>query len=181
MRSININVELVYVTTSCCSLTQGIPRAQYDRCKRRGDEFYCCNCGAAQVFTTTENDKLKKQLKQTEDNLQRSKMQTSRALDQRNRVKRAHAKMRYRVKNGVCPCCNRSFESLWHHIRKEHPEFGDDKTLRQFREAYGMTQYDFAQEIGVDAGHISAFERDATVTQWAKDRIEAWMDDQYED
>ena len=137
------SVELVHVTTSCCSLTQGIPRSQYDRCKNRGTRFYCCNCGGTQVFLTTENAKLKKQLKQVEADLLRSKTQTDTVRAQRNRVKRAHDKMRYRVKNGVCPCCNRAFESLWNHIRKEHPEFGDDKTLRQFREAYGMTQFDF--------------------------------------
>ena len=86
--------------------------------------------------------------------------------------------MRDRVKNGVCPCCNRSFTSLWQHIKNEHPEFGESNTLKQFREAYGMTQHDFAQEMGVSNTHISAFERGARVPTWARDQIEAWMEAQ---
>ena len=33
-----------------------------------------------------------------------------------------------RVKNGVCPCCNRTFQNLMRHMETKHPEFVTDAT-----------------------------------------------------
>lgn len=32
-------------------------------------------------------------------------------------------KLRNRVSNGVCPCCNRTFQNLMRHMHTKHPEF----------------------------------------------------------
>jgi hypothetical protein len=31
--------------------------------------------------------------------------------------------IKHRVKNGVCPCCHRSFENLQRHMTTKHPDF----------------------------------------------------------
>lgn len=28
-----------------------------------------------------------------------------------------------RIRNGVCPCCNRSFKDVHRHMKSQHPEF----------------------------------------------------------
>ncbi len=37
--------------------------------------------------------------------------------------KAAKTRIKNRVKNGVCPCCNRTFTNLQRHMAGQHPEF----------------------------------------------------------
>lgn len=32
-----------------------------------------------------------------------------------------------RVKNGVCPCCNRSFQNLKRHMNTKHPNWSENE------------------------------------------------------
>jgi hypothetical protein len=34
-----------------------------------------------------------------------------------------NTKLRKRIKNGVCPCCTRSFTNLRRHLQTKHPEY----------------------------------------------------------
>lgn len=40
--------------------------------------------------------------------------------------KAAKTRLKNRVKNGVCPCCNRSFVNLQQHMATQHPAFGGE-------------------------------------------------------
>jgi DNA repair exonuclease SbcCD ATPase subunit len=33
--------------------------------------------------------------------------------------------LKARIKNGICPCCKRSFVQLARHMATKHPEYGD--------------------------------------------------------
>lgn len=44
------------------------------------------------------------------------KAAATRARNERDRILR-------RIKNGVCPCCNRSFQNVRRHMASQHPEF----------------------------------------------------------
>ena len=46
---------------------------------------------------------------------------TDRMLDETNRRMKAEKQLK-RVHNGVCPCCNRSFQNLQKHMKTKHPE-----------------------------------------------------------
>ena len=61
-------------------------------------------------------------------------------------VSKAHKRMRERVMNGVCPCCNRTFQNLREHMKSEHADFGTVQTLAALRQAFGMTQEAVAKE-----------------------------------
>lgn len=37
-------------------------------------------------------------------------------------------RMKNRVGNGVCPCCNRHFKNLQGHMKTKHPEFKDSES-----------------------------------------------------
>lgn len=55
-----------------------------------------------------------------------------RLLDEINEKKKIKKDLT-RLKNGVCPCCNRSFHNLQQHIANEHPELiGKVKVKRKY-------------------------------------------------
>jgi DNA-binding XRE family transcriptional regulator len=146
--------------------------------RRRIDDqktFYCPQ-GHAQHYTgKTEAQKLKEQLEAKQREIDRQAGRAASLERQRDKVVRAYGKMRDRVKNGVCPCCNRTFQNFMEHMKSQHPEFGSHQVLRSMRSMYGLTQASLADEIGASGGQVSLFERGKPCAEYAKRAIESWM------
>jgi hypothetical protein len=110
---------------TCCSC--GVEFASPLLAKRREDGklFYCPN-GHQQHFTDTTELRLQRELENTKRDLdwQRSQRETAekRLIAQRGQTTKAKNKLK-RVSNGVCPCCNRTFQNLMRHMDTKHPEF----------------------------------------------------------
>jgi hypothetical protein len=138
--------------------------------------WYCVN-GHPWVFTgPTEAQKLRTELDRTAEMLLAAKLRAEAAEKDRVHVTKAHRKMRERVMNGVCPCCNRTFQNLMLHMRSEHPDFSSVRTMFALRRAFAMTQADVAREAGVDATHVSLYERDKHVAPYVKQRLDNWLE-----
>lgn len=159
-----------------CHIAFAVP-AEF-RKKRLDDRgaFYC-PAGHGQHFTgPTEAQKLKTELERKASMLQAAELRAETAEKDRLQVAKAHRKMRERVMNGVCPCCNRTFQNLMSHMRSEHPDFATVQTMLALRTAFAMTQAAVAREAGVDATHVSLYERGLHVAPHVKDRLDDWLD-----
>lgn len=159
------------VTEECCNcgVVWAFPEEMQDKCLRdHSRRFYCPN-GHSQFYTgKTEEQKLRERLEREQER--------ARELEtQKNRISSNYSRMRKRVASGVCPCCNRTFQNLMAHMRTEHPDFGGEKQVKTLRLLFGLTQYDLAKEVGVNAVYISAFENGKYVSERAKERIENWL------
>lgn len=132
--------------------------------------FYCPN-GHGQVYCQSTEEKLRKRLEREQGRVQELEQQ-------KHRVQAQYKRIRKRIKNGVCPCCNRSFQNLANHMKSQHPEFADDKQLKTLRLAYGLTQGDLAAECGVSPSVVSNFENGRHMGDWAKGAIENWIEQQ---
>jgi hypothetical protein len=120
---------LTLIHCANCGMPFGISEDFEER--RRNDHmgFYCPN-GHSNVFKgTSEAEKLKRELAEKERSityLRDAQTSLHNKLTQKNHEIRAHkgAKTRIlnRVKNGVCPCCNRHFTNLERHMKNQHPE-----------------------------------------------------------
>lgn len=97
--------------------------------KRRtdGQTFYCPN---GHPLTYGENDldqerKARKRAEQRANDLARDRDSLRWHLDHERKSKAAYkgqlTKVKNRVKNGVCPCCNRTFVNLQRHMQSQHP------------------------------------------------------------
>lgn len=91
--------------------------------------FFCINGHSQSYIGKTELQKLQERL--DAETARRARAEEGRARDA-ERSKRAIAsergkmtKLRNRVGNGVCPCCNRTFQNLMGHMKTQHPEFKD--------------------------------------------------------
>ena len=107
------------VTEECCAC--GIPFAMPEEFRKAmvddKKSFHCPN-GHSQHYTTSEADRLRKQLEQ-----ERAALNS--AYDRLNAEKRSHAATKgqlTRIKKGVCPYCHRNFSAVKRHIDRMHPD-----------------------------------------------------------
>lgn len=72
-----------------------------------------------------ERDLLKQRIAQKDDEIAEQRQMCQEAERSAAAQKGQATRIRNRVKNGVCPCCNRSFVNLHKHMETEHPDFGN--------------------------------------------------------
>lgn len=113
---------------SCCQC--GIAFGMTDAFKRykRGDGscFYCPS-GHPQHYTETTEQKLRKQVAAAEQKWS-DEVDRNRRLDRQLIASRGQVtKIKNRVANGICPCCNRTFVNLQRHMGTKHPDYKDQE------------------------------------------------------
>lgn len=170
----NIRFEVVH----CCRCGIAFAMTADFQGRRRNDHatFYC-PAGHEQHYTgPTEAQKLKAELDRKAEMLLAAEFRAETAEKDRQQIGKAHQRMRERVMNGVCPCCNRTFQNLMEHMKSEHPDFSDVRTMLTLRKAFGMTQDAVAREAGVDAPHVSLYERGMPLSPRAKQRLDNWLE-----
>lgn len=128
-------VSVLFHLTNCatCKIPFYLPDTVYDRVKSNGQGFYCPN-GHPSYFTDTAETRLKRELanekqrrewaeKRRDEYLESAKRSEHRA----NGYKGAITKIKNRVGNGVCPCCQRTFKQLSAHMKHKHPDWKKDQ------------------------------------------------------
>lgn len=129
--TLTYSTTLSMLTCGECAIPFAIPVDLHKDMKKTGRRFWCPN-GHGISYGESENDRLKARLESAQRGL--AYMTTSRdaALDQaqtaelrRRAAKGQLTKIRNRVGNGVCPCCNRSFANLARHMAGQHPGYAD--------------------------------------------------------
>lgn len=127
-------MDVIYYTAigscSVCGIHWALETNFYR--KRRDDHkvFYCPNGHTQYFFGETEAEKLKKQLEEQRQRTLREEARAMRNYEAMERQKRSASaykgkltRVKNRVKNGVCPCCNRTFVNLSRHMAGQHPGF----------------------------------------------------------
>lgn len=130
--------RLAVVQCCNCHIFFGIPKDMNDRLIGTGGVF-CCPAGHRQAYVESELDRLKKSVMRQEATIDQLKASVAserqrvhaaieREQHQRRRVKAqkaAKTRLKNRVANGVCICCNRFFKNLASHMKTQHPEVTD--------------------------------------------------------
>lgn len=123
--------DFVAITCWRCNEVYGLSRPTYETVKRSGAGF-SCPWGHEAAFTLgpteadklrLERDRLKQRTTQLEDEVGQAQVEIEterrRAAAARGQV----TKIKKRVSNGVCPCCNRTFADLQRHMAAKHAGF----------------------------------------------------------
>ena len=129
--SVNIGTVVLQIA-SCCSC--GVIFAlTADLDKRRREDhgyFYCPNGHSQHYAGKTEAQKLREQLEAVERQRDRAQARGDSWRDQAHAAERSAravkghlTRLRRRIANGVCPCCQRSFANVRQHIAGQHPEW----------------------------------------------------------
>lgn len=125
--------QVTLTTTSCgeCGGVYAINERVRASHAQKGTGWNCpyCKCGWG-YFSSGENKRLKRELDEAKQATERERKRKEWAQQEaRNAEKRASAqkglvtRIRNRVGNGVCPCCNRTFQDLQRHMHSQHPEY----------------------------------------------------------
>lgn len=163
-----------FSTEICCRCAMAFAMPSDYQRRRKNDHapFYCPN-GHQQHYTgPDETSKLKSELERQSQILEVERQRSARLQAEHADVKRAHTRMRERVFNGVCPCCNRTFQDLMRHMHTEHAA---ERSLRVWREAFGLSQAMLAKEIGISPVYVSMHETGKAAPEYAKKAIDDWL------
>lgn len=115
-----IGVVSLYVSDCAnCGVVFGMTEDLEGR--RRGDagRFYCPN-GHTMSFGESDKDRLRAATAKQQhlaDQLQAAERDAE-------QTRAALVRDRGRIANGVCPCCNRSFDNVRRHMASQHPDYG---------------------------------------------------------
>jgi len=169
-----------FETHTCggCGVTFGMPKELYTKRLKDRKNFYCPNGCCRHFIGRSKEDELKAQLRVTQKQLDRAWQERQETAEKLGRVARSYGKVRERIKNGTCPCCNRNFPKLAAHMRTKHPSFGSPQQLKTLRELYGLTQVMLAEEVGVSVPYVSSYENQKPLPAHAKVLLDAWIEEQ---
>lgn len=104
---------------------------------RDGRNFYCPNGHQQHYIGKTPEQ----QLKEAEAREVALKDQLQAAVHEAEQARQALLRDRQRFANGVCPCCNRSFENVRRHMATQHPDYDPTKLTKavEFKCSCGRT------------------------------------------
>lgn len=121
---------LVYTSADLSTITCGKCGGIYaisERFRQQKEEhsgyWNCPYCDCSWGYGTSTVDKLKQELDM--ERKRKEWAQTDAKNERRRRIalKGQVTKIKNRVGNGICPCCNRSFHNLARHMSSKHPDF----------------------------------------------------------
>jgi hypothetical protein len=166
------STTLSMLTCGNCSIPFAIPDDLHRKVKRDGSPFWCPN-GHNISYSETENQRLKAErdsLKRDFDWAETARIAARDQADAAERRRRAAqgqvTKMRKRIGNGVCPCCNRTFANVSAHMETKHPGFAADD-----REA---------GHVPASSSEVRAWARRNNIEVGVKGRIPASVRERYD-
>lgn len=110
-----------------CGIVVVLPAHLADK-KREDHTVYFCGNGHKLVFKgKTELEKTRELLETERRWRERAEELRKQAELQASAARGVVTRMKNRVGNGVCPCCNRTFQNLMRHMQTKHPELKSEK------------------------------------------------------
>lgn len=108
-----------------------LPAVRISQLKRLHGYFYCTVCGQCQVwYEKSDLEKLTAQLVTAKDQRDTARRMTNNEREKvRYRTRQLAAqkgvttRIKNRIANGVCPCCQRTFKNLARHMKGQHPNY----------------------------------------------------------
>lgn len=147
------NVQYVLVTCGAdgCDQAFGMSRDFYDETRAKGIGWTCPR-GHNRIWLekTTEQKLTDAQARETA-----LKDQLAAAVREADRVRQDLLRDRQRFANGVCPCCNRSFENVRRHISTKHPDYDPTRLVSsvEFKCSCGKT-FETLRGLRIHQGHV---------------------------
>lgn len=119
-----------------CGVLYGLERNYANRRSQQNKSWYCPN-GHNQVFRESALTRAEKAAQRAQELLDQERRchestrerlsSVARNLEHTEKRRAAQAgvttRMKNRIKNGVCPCCKRTFRQLAEHMKTMHPEY----------------------------------------------------------
>lgn len=120
---VSVTATLEPVSCFHCGTWFGIDSHLRAELLRTHRTFYCPS-GHTQHYTGEPEEKVLKRWLESRDAEIASLRDQREHLKNSNRTVRGHlTRVKKRIGNGVCPCCQRTFENVARHMKSEHPSY----------------------------------------------------------
>ncbi len=128
MTTVTYRASVVAVEMCGCQHTVYLSAEHSEQRQRDHKSFFCSVCGRSNHYPgKSDIEKLRGQLTSTKDMLDTMRVDRALKEHQRRGAKAAKTRIKNRVMNGVCPCCNRTFQNLASHMANKHPFYIEAK------------------------------------------------------
>jgi len=119
--ALNVSLEAI----ECgCGHTVYMETTTMTRLQRSHKTFYCTICGEHRYWPgKSDLEKLRGKLATTRDMLDTAIMERNHNEHRRRGELAAKTRIKNRIANGVCPCCQRTFQNLGRHMKSQHPNY----------------------------------------------------------
>lgn len=122
-----IQLAKITCTKDGCGIVFAIPEQFRDERQRDHAIFYCPNGHARYFPTKSKEEILQDELTRERARLDQAKAEISSQRKSLIASKGQITKIKNRIANGVCPCCNRHFSNLHEHMKQKHPNYQEAK------------------------------------------------------
>ena len=114
------------ISCCVCGIPFAVDRAVMRRWRYDGSQWFYCPNGHKQHFSDDNVARLRKELEFAKNNAAAERLAREHTERQLKARKAVNTRLRNRIKNGVCPCCHRTFMNLQNHMKSQHPQFNKD-------------------------------------------------------
>lgn len=130
-----MNVFQTIEVEECCNChMQFGMTAAFIKQRRDDHKAFYCPAGHGQNYTgeteaeklRRENQRLIQRMAERDDDVKHARDQRDHAQNQTRAFKGQVTKIKNRVGNGVCPCCNRTFANLANHMASKHKDYAGE-------------------------------------------------------
>lgn len=126
MSQFSFAVDLTLTTINCgeCGGTYAINERYRAQKAESGGSWTCPYCKTGWGYeNNNENARLKKNLEEEKKRKNDALARANEAVARADAAENTLNKHKNRMKNGVCPCCKRTFKALAAHMKNKHPNF----------------------------------------------------------
>jgi hypothetical protein len=127
---------LKVIQCGTCGIPFALPERLWNSCYEDGG-FFTCPLGHSRGWNEGNKksvvERLKAEVAREKENAEywlsrktQADAETERYKNRLTAQKGVTTKLKKRITNGVCPCCNRSFQDLRRHISTKHPDFSKE-------------------------------------------------------
>jgi len=122
----DLEIKFEFIELGCCGFATLLPASFIKARKRDHATFYCPSCGSTRYYPQkSDKEILEEQIKAANRGKELAERRAEAAVRSARAHKAAKTRLKNRIKNGVCPCCNRTFSNLHEHMMKQHPDFSE--------------------------------------------------------
>lgn len=125
--------EFYLETCHCCKVPFAMNAATYEVAfQKKAEGVFYCPHGHPQVYILGESElskaqreasRLRQQIAERDDRIKDMQNEHDKKNHRIAGLKGTVTKIKNRVANGVCPCCDRTFVNLSRHMDTKHPDY----------------------------------------------------------
>ena len=134
VEALNLDMQFHVVNCGECGGVYAMNQRYVKQKSDKGGYWTCPYCKCSWGYGESEIQRLDKQLKQAQKQKEWAEQSIKIERELRHKAelrergqKAAKTRIKNRIANGVCPCCNRSFQNLHQHMKKQHPDYADSQ------------------------------------------------------